>query len=51
LKPSDKDVVPLCRYHHDKLHQAGVQTFQRDYGVNLGAEMAFYAAASGTEMP
>lgn len=51
LKPSDRDTVPLCYFHHAELHRRGVETFQAEHGVDLGVEVAFYRAASGSEMP
>ena len=31
----DEQVVALCSTHHGELHNRGVQTFEKKYGVNL----------------
>lgn len=35
LKPDDMWCVPLCAFHHEKLHREGVETFQEWYRTNL----------------
>lgn len=35
LKPGDDAVVPLCGFHHARLHSWGATTFQREYRVDL----------------
>lgn len=35
LKPPDSDAVPLCDFHHRRLHDGGVDWFQKFYGVDL----------------
>lgn len=31
----DRDVAPLCRWHHREQHQVGMQTFQARHNVDL----------------
>ena len=38
LKPDDRWTVPLCFWHHDRLHREGWRTFERVYNVNLRSE-------------
>lgn len=33
-----RDVVPLCRYHHRRQHEVGIETFQGMYTLDLAAE-------------
>lgn len=33
-----RHLVPLCTKHHAEQHQAGIETFQRTYGLDLRAE-------------
>ena len=35
LKPSDRWVISLCRYHHCEQHRIGERAFAQQYGLNL----------------
>ena len=37
LKAAASAIVPMCHYHHARLHQIGVKTFSTDHGVDLDA--------------
>lgn len=39
-----RDLVPLCAQHHFEQHHRGIETFERLYGVDLGAEAERIAA-------
>lgn len=30
-----EDIVALCQYHHRRQHDMGVESFEREYGVDL----------------
>lgn len=51
LKPPDRCCAPCCRVHHDEGDRIGWLTFQAKYQIDLSAEAAFCAEASGMEMP
>jgi hypothetical protein len=51
LTPPDQWAVPLCFFHHRRLHYVGQETFQKVYGVDLEAVMMWCREASGTYMP
>jgi hypothetical protein len=40
LKPGDDRVIPLCGYHHRKLHDIGQRTFSVYYGVDFEQTIA-----------
>ena len=33
--PDTENIVPLCHFHHQELHNVGIITFQVEYNVNL----------------
>lgn len=45
-KPEDRFCVPVCAYHHDRIHNWGAETFEGAYKVNLMAEAEKLAARS-----
>lgn len=51
LKPDDRDTVPMCDDHHHEGHDKGWRTFEARYAVDLTVEAAFFASASGQDMP
>jgi hypothetical protein len=51
LTPPDQWAVPLCFFHHRRLHYVGRETFERVYQVDLNAVMLWCREASGTVMP
>lgn len=38
-----RDLVPMCRAHHDEQHRTGIETFQARHGVDLRALAAALA--------
>ena len=38
------DIVPMCMAHHREQHDAGIETFEARYSINLAAEAARVAA-------
>ena len=39
MKCSDYLTIPLCRQHHNEIHQIGKLTFQRKYGIDIKSIM------------
>lgn len=46
VKPHDKWVVSLCRFHHSEQHRIGEKTFEARYGIDLYALAEKFAATS-----
>lgn len=38
VNSDNRQLVPLCRWHHSEQHTRGVITFQAKYGIDLEAE-------------
>jgi len=36
----DEQVVAMCSIHHSEIHNIGVETFEKKYGINLADEAA-----------
>lgn len=39
-----RDLVPLCRAHHDEQHRTGILSFQRKYAIDLAVQAMAIAA-------
>lgn len=46
VKPHDKWVISLCRFHHSEQHRVGERTFEARHGIDMKALAERFAAQS-----
>ena len=39
---AENNLIPLCRVHHTEIHQQGVKTFAKKWGLDLKAKAVLY---------